>query len=528
MLTTRIDGTTITSLIKAAWWNEYLALLTGTMVDQPVTLASNLTMQNSLLRANGTGTTATATSGGSASVGVYNVGFTYVMADGGETLVTPAAGLSVTTTSSNKSITWAGITAGPTGTTKRNIYRSKVGTSTPLYLVGTINDNTSTTFTDTLADASLVTAHSGHSSFGGTVIFKSASGQINLTLYPDGTFAGIGGTTSFGTTIVNGNLTVSGEVFTAGRLSRTTAGDIIDATTAANTFIKAATAINFQVPNGTTIGSINSAGLTLGSKGLTCGALTATGSVNIQGGVLNFSSGTTITAANLTFSGTGSLFANSLTVNGTLFVSPTNTSTPSTVVCGTGGFGIKDNSGVKMFEIKPSGVTVIHGTQYTSTAGSATVAGGGTFDAFDSAETYVVDQEYVAGTVVCPADTTTEVPYLAEYTRDQPLVTQCTHDACPVGTIIVTVPGNCLGIPNVPSLDWYDPTLPLSQSTALNGRIFAKSAYDITPKSYVCSDGRGGIRAIAVGESAQALGITIGPVVAGMVPIMVRPTFVVL
>ena len=40
-------------------------------------------------------------------------------------------------------------------TTQRNIYRSKAGTTTPLYYIGVVNDNVTTTFTDDVADADI-------------------------------------------------------------------------------------------------------------------------------------------------------------------------------------------------------------------------------------------------------------------------------------------------------------------------------------------------------------------------------------
>lgn len=529
MLTTRVDGTSSVSLIKAAWWNDYLTLLTGGMIDQPVSLASNLTLKSGLSSPSAVGTAITS-SGGSLGVGVYKYVFSYIMADNGESL--PSASTSVTTTTGNQTVTYANILPGPAGTVKRNVYRTTVNGSSFFY-VTTLNNNTSTSMIDTTADASLNTGitPNAHSDFGGALIFRDTSGTRIFTIYPDGTFVGAGGGTAFGSTTINGNLTVTGDTFTDGRLSRTVAGDIIDASTSANTFIKAGTGINLQVPNGSTVATVNTSGITLAAgKVLSTPGLTTTGSVNLSGGTLNLSSGTTISAANLAFNGTGIIFGSSIQTNGALLLSPGNTGTPSTIQCGTAGFGIKDNSGTKLFEIKANGVAVIHGTSYTSTAASVTVTGSGTFDTFDTAETFFVDQQYVAGTVVCPADTTTEVSYVPMTNQiNQPLVTQCTHDACTVSMIVVDIPGNCLGVPNVPTMPWYDNTLPLCQSTALNGRIFANTtATSIPAKSYICSDGLGGVRAVVAGEHVQSMGITIGPIVNGKVPILVRPTFVVL
>lgn len=47
------------------------------------------------------------------------------------------------------------IPTGPTGTASRKLYRTKLNTATPYYLLTTINDNATTTYTDNTADASL-------------------------------------------------------------------------------------------------------------------------------------------------------------------------------------------------------------------------------------------------------------------------------------------------------------------------------------------------------------------------------------
>jgi hypothetical protein len=59
------------------------------------------------------------------------------------------------TTALQQSVAVAAIATGPVGTTARKVYRSAAGTSTPLKLLATIADNTTTTYTDTTADGSL-------------------------------------------------------------------------------------------------------------------------------------------------------------------------------------------------------------------------------------------------------------------------------------------------------------------------------------------------------------------------------------
>lgn len=76
---------------------------------------------------------------------------TYVN-DGAESNASDA---SSSVTVSNQKITWT-IPTGPTGTTARKLYRTKNG-GTTYYLLTTISDNTTTSYTDTMADGSLVT-----------------------------------------------------------------------------------------------------------------------------------------------------------------------------------------------------------------------------------------------------------------------------------------------------------------------------------------------------------------------------------
>lgn len=97
----------------------------------------------------------TPTSGGSLGVGNYYYAVTNVIG-GSETVPSPVSN-TVTTTSSNKTVALSSIPLGPYGTTARNIYRTTVGGSA-LYLVGTISDNSTTTYSDTLADTTATAA----------------------------------------------------------------------------------------------------------------------------------------------------------------------------------------------------------------------------------------------------------------------------------------------------------------------------------------------------------------------------------
>lgn len=94
-------------------------------------------------------------SGGSVDAGSHVWAVTFYNSFG-ESKPSASSG-SQTTTSSNKTVALSAIPTAPAGSviTGRNVYRSKQGTTTPLYLVAAIADNTTTTYTDTTADASL-------------------------------------------------------------------------------------------------------------------------------------------------------------------------------------------------------------------------------------------------------------------------------------------------------------------------------------------------------------------------------------
>lgn len=172
-LTLRLNGSQAQNLVTASWWNDYYNLLTGVMTDQPVTIKPNLTLQN-IQAALGAPTLALA-AGTALGIGAYLYSITAVLADGGESGVFNQA--PITTTSGNQVVSLTAIPTGPTGTVKRNIYRSKVGGSV-LYYVATVGDNVTTTYTDATADASLGFAASLHPSFGGSLMTRDQSGNL--------------------------------------------------------------------------------------------------------------------------------------------------------------------------------------------------------------------------------------------------------------------------------------------------------------------------------------------------------------
>jgi hypothetical protein len=93
---------------------------------------------------------------GNVDVGAHDYSVTYVGSFSGVTGESPPGKHgTITVATSASQVNLTAIPTGPTGTTSRKIYRSKAGTTTPLYLVTTLGDSTTTTYTDNTADASL-------------------------------------------------------------------------------------------------------------------------------------------------------------------------------------------------------------------------------------------------------------------------------------------------------------------------------------------------------------------------------------
>lgn len=91
-----------------------------------------------------------ATGAGDGLTGDYYYKVTFVDTDG----ETAASSASALVQPSNQSVDLSNIDIGPDGTTARKIYRTEAGGST-YKLVTTINDNTTTTYNDTVADGAL-------------------------------------------------------------------------------------------------------------------------------------------------------------------------------------------------------------------------------------------------------------------------------------------------------------------------------------------------------------------------------------
>lgn len=80
---------------------------------------------------------------------------TFVDASGESTGGTQSATLTVVDKATNGQVALTAIGLGNSQTTQRKVYRTKVGNTAAFFLVGTIADNVTTTFTDNIADAGL-------------------------------------------------------------------------------------------------------------------------------------------------------------------------------------------------------------------------------------------------------------------------------------------------------------------------------------------------------------------------------------
>jgi hypothetical protein len=179
----------VPSVIRVSWFNDLYNLLTGVMTDQPVSISNNLTLKG-IAAGPGSAPTGTVVAGTVLGIGVYKYAYTYTTQAGGESLPSPL--LSKTTTTGNQAVNLATIAVGPTGTYYRNIYRTLVG-GTQLKLLNTISDNTTTIYTDAVADVSLGVNAPTHSSFGGALLVQDSSHVAHAKLYQDGAVSFDGG-----------------------------------------------------------------------------------------------------------------------------------------------------------------------------------------------------------------------------------------------------------------------------------------------------------------------------------------------
>lgn len=181
-LTVRTNGSLSPNIITASWFNDFLNLLTGAMQDQEVTI-QNVLILKALGAAPSAAATAALAAGTTLGIGQYVYVYTYANADG-ESLQSPT--VSITTTSGNQKVNLSNVTTGPTGTTKRNIYRTAVGGGTVFKFVAAISDNVTTTFADTVADGSLGALAPTNTTFGGSLILQDSTGAVKGRFTNDG------------------------------------------------------------------------------------------------------------------------------------------------------------------------------------------------------------------------------------------------------------------------------------------------------------------------------------------------------
>lgn len=171
------------------------------MQDQEVSIKNVLSLVGIQAAPTSAPTVATH-SGTTLGIGLYCYQYTWVSADGGETVGSPNG--NVTTTSNNQAASLSNVTVGPTGTVARNIYRTKVGCAggAKLFFVAQIADNSTTTYLDTVSDASLGTTILPITpTFGGALFVKNPAGTVLAKIDNDGRFdpAGI-------TSVVSGSV----------------------------------------------------------------------------------------------------------------------------------------------------------------------------------------------------------------------------------------------------------------------------------------------------------------------------------
>lgn len=241
-LTVRTNGSGGSNIIQASWFNDYHDLLTGVMNDQYINITQGLTLKQ-ITFTPPTAPTLSLVSGSGLGTGSYTYGIAYTNDSATSKAGTTAI---ITTTSGNNQVSLTNIPTGPAGVVGRVIYRSKVGTSSPLFKVANISDNVTTTFTDTVPDGSLAGPSPLHDFLGGSLIIKDQNSNFKAQIYNDGAVwfdagsiisdgsgnftatslnAGSGGITDSGSLHVNGTSSLdNGAITTNGSGAATFAG----------------------------------------------------------------------------------------------------------------------------------------------------------------------------------------------------------------------------------------------------------------------------------------------------------------
>jgi hypothetical protein len=116
--------------------------------------SGNVTQQNVVAAAL---TVGTATSGGGVTAGTHQYKYTFVYATGEESLASPASSV-ITVVGGTQTVPLTAIAVGNSNVVARNIYRTIAGGTIYLYLAQ-ISDNTTTTYSDIISDATITTAN---------------------------------------------------------------------------------------------------------------------------------------------------------------------------------------------------------------------------------------------------------------------------------------------------------------------------------------------------------------------------------
>ncbi len=444
-LTVRQDGNTAANIIHAQWFNDYYNLLTGAMTDQEVTIA-----QNVIFKAIGgppAAPTLAAVAGNGLGVGAYQYAVTFETQDGSSALGTAA---SVTTTTGSQEVSITAIPIGPAGTVLRRLWRTTVGGST-FYQLATLNDNVTTTYTDTTSDTTLTAngAFSKKTAFGGALFIKDSQGNQKAAVYNDGSIS-----------------------FDAGNFWSDGYG-------------------NIHANQGNFTSFVSESKLSSdGAK------FTSDGNGNV-------------TANKLTITGTGGLFPGiSLPLNTGVWLGEVTNDTGYTGIQSdsSGNIGIWLSNGgffqiatvghtnptassKTLFEVTNAGNLIVSGTTIKSSSSTTPSLGNSaSFDSFDLAESYPCDADYEPGTVVCIDET-------------KGVFTKCTHEYCACAMVVTNErAGFIAGL-----VDHEKGYLPI----ALAGRVRVRASQPVKPRQLVVPDGQGGVRPKSPDEFGGSIGFAI-------------------